>query len=181
MSCLFQNVFFDRVLAHQTINVDVTRLPNAVATVLRLFVHCRVPITVIKNDGVSSRQVDAETTGFGANEARTHIEHMLISETFFGGVDDALLRQGFGDLLRRPDLPSRIHREIEECLLYFGKAGAEFVRPLKLMGYRKLYALLGRPEARAVLERDYGIDDLFFQNMGSIGTMLLPSAKVGGS
>jgi glycosyltransferase involved in cell wall biosynthesis len=119
------------------------------------------------------------SAGSAENSVRTHLEHMLISETFFDGVDDALLREGFGSLLRRPDLPSRMHREIEECLLYFGDPNAGYVRTLRLIGYRKLYALLGRPDVRTVLEQDYGIDDRFFQSTAAVGAVLFPAGQGG--
>ena len=56
---LLQNVLLDRLLADQPVNVHVPRLADAVAAVLRLRVHRRVPVRVVKDDRVGARQVDA--------------------------------------------------------------------------------------------------------------------------
>jgi glycosyltransferase involved in cell wall biosynthesis len=111
------------------------------------------------------------SSGTPENEARTILEHMLIAENIFRGVDDDMMREGFRELLRYPEIPTPVHREIEETLLYFAEPAAAYARTLKLLGYRKLYALLGRPATRGILIRDYGIDDRFFQGIGSIGSI----------
>jgi len=40
--------------------VDLARLPDAVRAVLRLLVHRRVPVAVVKHHRVRARQVDAK-------------------------------------------------------------------------------------------------------------------------
>lgn len=59
---LLEDVLFDGVLADETVDVDLTRLADSVATVLGLSIHRRVPITVVKDDCVCTCEVDAKTT-----------------------------------------------------------------------------------------------------------------------
>lgn len=113
------------------------------------------------------------SSGSPENAARTILEHMLIAENIFREVDDDVMREGFRELLRHPEIPTPAHREIEQALLYFAEPAAAYARTLKLLGYRKLYTLLGRPDTRDVLIRDYGIDDRFFQGIGGIGSIFL--------
>lgn len=41
--------------------MDISGLPNSVASVLSLRIHCRVPVTVIEDDRVSTGQVNTDT------------------------------------------------------------------------------------------------------------------------
>ena len=57
-----QNVLFHSALADQPVDVHVTRLTDAVTPVLCLRVHRRVPVAVVKDDGVGTGQVHTEST-----------------------------------------------------------------------------------------------------------------------
>lgn len=59
---LAQDIGFDGVLGHEAVDVDVSRLPDAVATVLTLLVHRGIPVQVVEDDGVRTRKIDTETT-----------------------------------------------------------------------------------------------------------------------
>jgi len=47
----------------QPVDVDITSLANTMAAVLSLCIHCRIPVRVIEDDGVSASQVDSNTPG----------------------------------------------------------------------------------------------------------------------
>jgi glycosyltransferase involved in cell wall biosynthesis len=111
------------------------------------------------------------------NAARTMLEHLLIAESIFDGMTDDLMREGFHDLMRVPGMPTALHREIEQALLYFAQPQASYARSLRLIGHRKLYALLGRHDARGILDRDYGIDDRFFQEVGAMAPVFLDTVR----
>ena len=103
------------------------------------------------------------------NLIRHSAEHSLIAERFFDGVDCDLLREGFGDLLVVPAVPTDAHCDIERALLYFRPGPYAYLRPIyRVVGLRKLEALLGSPSHRDVLRVDYGIDDLAFQRLAGV-------------
>lgn len=58
---LAQDVGFDGVLADQPVDMDVTGLPDAVASVLALLVHSGIPVLVVKDDRIGTREVETET------------------------------------------------------------------------------------------------------------------------
>ncbi|MCD6028111.1 MAG: putative glycosyl transferase, family 2, partial [Thermomicrobiales bacterium] len=109
------------------------------------------------------------------NLVRHSAEHFLIAERFFEGVDRDVLREGFGDLLVVPELPTDIHCDIEQALLYFRPGPYAYLRPIyRVVGLRKLEALLGSPSLHDILCVDYGIDELAFQRLaGTVDTFTL--------
>lgn len=74
---LLQNVLLDGLLADQSVDRHIPRLPDLklygtiglagkaypMTTILRLRIHSRIPIGVIENDRVSARQVNANAAG----------------------------------------------------------------------------------------------------------------------
>ena len=56
------------MLRHEAEDEDGLLLPDTVRAVLRLQVHLRVPVLVEENDSVRSNEIDAETSGAGAEE-----------------------------------------------------------------------------------------------------------------
>ena len=55
------NLLLDGALSHDAIHRHRLGLANPVRPVRRLFVHRRVPVVVVENDGVCGDQVDAKT------------------------------------------------------------------------------------------------------------------------
>jgi len=43
-------------------------LADAMAPILRLLIHARIPVSIIENDAISARQVDANTTTAGRGD-----------------------------------------------------------------------------------------------------------------
>ncbi len=111
---------------------------------------------VMPGENASSQTTD--------NWIRTINEHYLIAETFFDGIDKATLIDGFGDVLRMPDLPTNTHVEIEKVLLYF--AENEWLwKPYRMVGLLHMHRLMNDQQSRDMLESDYGINDRWFQKM----------------
>jgi glycosyltransferase involved in cell wall biosynthesis len=105
------------------------------------------------------------------NAVRTLNEHFLIAQTFFDGVSREKLIEGFHDILVIPEIPSPVHLEIEKMLLFL-HANQWLWRPYKMVGLSKANDLLSDPEARAILEMDYGVSDHWFHaQMASVDVM----------
>jgi glycosyltransferase involved in cell wall biosynthesis len=92
------------------------------------------------------------------NRVRTLNEHFFISLEFFNNVSADLLRQGFGDCLRRPDLPLESSLEIEAALLFL-RPVVSLEQVYKFIGLMKLRELLNNENTRALLAADYDFDD----------------------
>lgn len=79
--------------------MDITGLANAVAPVLGLSVHGGVPVAVVEDDGVGTRQVDTDAAAAGRED---EAEDALVGvEPFHQGLQEAARR--------RPD--ARVPRE----------------------------------------------------------------------
>ncbi|CRM44855.1 glycosyl transferase [Pseudomonas sp. 2822-15] len=106
-----------------------------------------------------------------SNSIRTINEHYLMAETFFDDVSAEVLIQGFEDVLVFKDVPTKEHRDIESALLLFNYnqwLGA----PYRMIGLLKFNGLLNSPAHFEVLQRDYKIDDRWFQaQMGDIDVL----------
>ncbi len=106
-----------------------------------------------------------------SNSIRTINEHYLMAETFFDGVSAEVLIQGFEDVLVVKNVPTKEHRDIESALLLFNYnqwLGA----PYRMIGLLKFNSLLNSPAHFEVLQRDYKIDDRWFQaQMGDIDVL----------
>ena len=60
---LRKDVLLHGVLRDQAVDVNLLRLTNAVAAVLCLSIHGRVPVRVVEYDGVCAGEVDSNATG----------------------------------------------------------------------------------------------------------------------
>lgn len=110
------------------------------------------------------------------NTVRTLNEHFLIAETFFDEVDRKILLEGFSDLLTCKDIPTPAHLDIEKALLYL-VPNQWLGAPYGMIGLQKLFHLLNSDEHRAILAREYEIDDRWYQaRMGEIDTLQLRPA-----
>lgn len=96
------------------------------------------------------------------NSIRTINEHYLIADTFFDNVEASQLVNGFGDILKNKDIPSKEHLDIEKALLYFID-NQWLGKPYQLIGLLKVSRLLNNPVHHAILVDTYGIDDRWFQ------------------
>ncbi|CAI8927786.1 glycosyltransferase [Pseudomonas sp. fls2-241-R2A-110] len=133
----------------------------------------RYPIHVSERELINFRVVPGESVSSLSvtNSIRTMNEHYLIAETFFQDVEAQLLKDGFSELLRYPEIPSSIHLDIEKVLLFFSPNPA-IGKAYRMIGIIKLHHLLDRPEYRGVLDEAYGVDGQWFQaKMGEIDVL----------
>lgn len=109
----------------------------------------------------------------GPNARRVLNEHYLIAERFFDGMSREQLLEGFADVLQVPALPTDTHVRIEKVLQLM-RPNQWMGAPYRMAGLGQLRALLEDAEAAAVLERDYSIDDRWFQARMAEHDVLLP-------
>lgn len=144
-----------------TYNNNLRQLPDFDMWI-RLIKHFPIHITeralidfrVLPKNNASSQTV--------ANSVRIMNEHYLIAESFFDGVGNEQLKEGFSDLLKYPDLPSEIHLDIEKVLLLL-KPNNRLGRAYNMIGLLKLNRLLSSTTHKPILYKDYGIDSRWFQ------------------
>ena len=98
------------------------------------------------------------------NTQRGNNETFFILSRFFDDVPAALLKEGFGDLMRNPDATHEMDIAAEKALLYFSP-GLWNSHIYALAGLVSLHELLGEGEASAELRQKYAIDDRFFQDV----------------
>lgn len=105
------------------------------------------------------------------NSVRIMNEHYLIAESFFDDVSPQQLIDGFADKLKRPDLPSKAHVDIEKILLLL-LPHASLGRAYSLIGLLKLNRLLNSKFHQKILIDDYGIDGRWMhQSMAAIDVL----------
>ncbi len=97
------------------------------------------------------------------NSIRTINEHYIIANSFFDGVTAEQLIDGFSDILRKKEVDSDIHLDIEKALLYL-VYNQWLGKPYQMIGILKLNTLLNSREHHKVMVEQYGIDDRWFQN-----------------
>ena len=51
---LTEHVLFDRMLTHESVNVDVSRLTDPVSAIHALRLDCSIPVQIVENDCVSA-------------------------------------------------------------------------------------------------------------------------------
>jgi len=101
------------------------------------------------------------------NSIRTINEHYFIAERFFDGLDPSMLQAVFEGRLTHP--VSEQNSGIEAALLLLNTEVPGLAVPYQFLGMLKMHDLLADPEARAVLQSQYGIDDRWFhQRAGGV-------------
>jgi glycosyltransferase involved in cell wall biosynthesis len=120
----------------------------------------RFAFTILDQDMVRFRIIPGENTSSDTkvNLVRTMNEHWFIMRRFFEGVDADLLREGFADLLRRPEMPTETHVRIEKALLLLTPV-PDLGPMYSVVAMTQLHDLLAEPRAREVLIGEYGFDD----------------------
>lgn len=105
-----------------------------------------------------------------ANSIRILNEHLIIAESVLDGVDFEYFEEGFGDMLKG-NLRSDIALEIEKMLLLL--ADNQWLgKPYKLVAMRRAFNILNDTECRNIMEKEYGLDDRWFQKiMGEIDVL----------
>ena len=128
-------------------------------------------IHVSERELVQFRQRPGENTDSATpdNSTRLANEYFLVGASLLDGIDEKLLKDGFGDLLYFPDLPTPAHRDIEQALLYLNPTVAT-ARLFRTIGLQRIFSMLASPQHRGVLRADYGWDDLRFQREMSVHT-----------
>ncbi len=96
-----------------------------------------------------------------SNNMRVLNEHLLIANKVFDDVTPEMFKQAFSNLMKRQDLPSDLHFEIEKAFVYFTPVHT-LSRIYRIIGLQMLYDLLGNEEARDILKRDYHFDQRSF-------------------
>ncbi len=137
----------------------------------------RYPIHISERETINFRvlpgkNVSGQTV---ANSIRIMNEHYLIAESFFDGLEADLLKEGFANLLRYPDVPNAIHLDIEKVLLFFTPNRA-LGDAYKMIGILKLNHLLASNVHRKLLEEAYKIDGRWFQERMAEIDVLRPRA-----
>lgn len=120
----------------------------------------RADIFVSPNKMVRFRIMPGENTSSDTyvNRVRTLNEHFFIARGFFSGVSADILRQGFGDLLRYPELPTDAHVEIEKALLFLQPV-LGLTHVYQIVALMRLRELLADRSCRGVLGADYDFND----------------------
>ncbi|GBE60142.1 oligomycin resistance ATP-dependent permease, putative [Babesia ovata] len=73
LQLLTPDVLLDSVLADQTVDVDFPRLADTVAPVHSLPIHRRVPVGVVEDDRVGTRQRKTHTTSAGGGDEQEYL------------------------------------------------------------------------------------------------------------
>lgn len=139
---------------------------------LRQIPDLRHWINLIKSGGIyifddvfiQFRLVEGKNTSSATldNSTRLFNEYSFVYEDFFENVSPDLVLEGFSDILINKNFKTSIHQEIEQALLFF--TIKNWIDPVMLViGFRKIYELLGNQSAKYILKNEYGIDDLWFQ------------------
>jgi hypothetical protein len=91
---LFEDVLLDRVDGNEPVDVHCFGLADSVTAVLSLFVHGRVPVSVVKNNAVSASQVDADSSAASAADKAKQfgrqiesVDHLLAGFNFDRSVE----------------------------------------------------------------------------------------------
>jgi glycosyltransferase involved in cell wall biosynthesis len=121
---------------------------------------CKVSrLRVLDEVLVHHRRADGNTSSpTEDNWARTLHELTSIAASFFDGVADDVLIDGFGDLMRNRRPGSEDERACEYAWLLLGTPSL-YADVFRLVGVQQLRRLLGRPSTRRLLDRDYDLDD----------------------
>lgn len=124
----------------------------------------KYPIHISEREMINFRVLPGENASSQSieNSIRTINEHYLIAESFFENFEVELLKEGFADQLRYPDLPSTVHFDIEKVLLLF-TSNWSLGDAYKMIGIVKLNHLLASKTHRKVLKDAYEIDERWFQ------------------
>ncbi|ARN73878.1 glycosyltransferase [Oceanicoccus sagamiensis] len=107
------------------------------------------------------------------NSIRTINEHYIIANTFFDNVSSQILIDGFSDLLVFKDIPSRTHQDIEIAKLFLIE-NQWLGKPYKMIGLSKMFNLFNSAKHIEVLEKEYGLDDRWYQKIMSEVDVLRP-------
>lgn len=108
------------------------------------------------------------------NSIRTINEHYIIAESFFDCVSTEVLIDGFSDLLVVKDVPSRIHLDIEVAKLLLIE-NQWLGKPYKMIGLLKMFNLFNSVKHSDVLEKEYGLDDRWYQKITGEVDVLRPN------
>jgi glycosyltransferase involved in cell wall biosynthesis len=107
------------------------------------------------------------------NLIRSANELYFITRQFFSETSKELLQEGFGDLLKKPDIPSDIHLDIEKALLFFAPCGEFRAKSHTVIGLTLLHEFLASPRHREVMLNAYALNDQAFHRLsGEIETFL---------
>jgi glycosyltransferase involved in cell wall biosynthesis len=106
-----------------------------------------------------------------SNSVRTMNEHLLIADHFFDDVNETQLIEGFYDLLKVKNIPSKTYLEIEKIRLFL-VYNQWLSRPYQLLGLLKLYKQLSEPTYNNIMSIEYGMDDRWFHTtMGEVDVL----------
>jgi glycosyltransferase involved in cell wall biosynthesis len=125
---------------------------------VRLVKHSRIFIS--PNNMINFRILPGANTSSDTylNRVRTLNEHFFLALDFFSGVSADLLREGFADLLRLPEMPTESHVAIEKAFLFLHPV-LSLTHVYQIVAMIKLRALLADSHCREILKKDYDFDD----------------------
>ncbi len=125
-------------------------------------------IFISESDMINFRILPGENTSsnIDSNRVRTLNEHFFVALDFFSGVTADVLRQGFGDLLRYPELPSQEHVLIESAFLFL-QSVLSLTHVYQIVAMMKLRDLLADATCRAILISEYNFDEKALYTLAS--------------
>lgn len=135
------------------------------------------PIHILDEDVIDFRLIAGENSSAPTfkNSIRLMNEYELVYDKFFDNINKNLFQESFCDLLVIPELPSDAHFEIEKILLYFQPRN--WIEGLiRTIGLKKMYNIIDCAEFKNILENDYHIDDLWFQEQMAIFSSHMPQS-----
>lgn len=133
------------------------------------------PIYIAERELVEFRVLPGESASSQTvmNSVRIMNEHYLIAESFFDNVSSQHLTEGFVGKLARPDIPSKIHEDIEKALLLL-LPHASLGRAYNLIGLIKINRLLMSDLHRKILAEEFGIDGRWMHKLTTKIDVLRP-------
>jgi glycosyltransferase involved in cell wall biosynthesis len=142
---------------------------------VRLVKH--YPIHIADRDLIYIRILPGKNASAGTDDnlARLCNEHYMISKSYLNGVSPSLLVEAFSDFLRFKNFPTPQHLDIEKALLHFVPlSSSSFTKLNQFIGLSKIFKLLNSDQYREILENDYQINDLWFQQKMSTVSIVEP-------
>jgi glycosyltransferase involved in cell wall biosynthesis len=141
----------------------------------------RTDIFISQSNMINFRILPGENTSSDIynNRVRTLNEHFFIALDFFSGVSADLLRQGFGDMMKHPELASEAHVAIEKAFLFL-RPVLSLTHVYQIIAMIKFRALLMDSTSRDILNKDYDFNDRSLHHLAVEADGLQPP-PIGGS
>jgi hypothetical protein len=71
--CFQKNILLNGRSAHQAVDMDLARLPDSMRTILRLRIHCGVPVGVVEYNRIRPSEIDPKTSAPRGEDETEHL------------------------------------------------------------------------------------------------------------